>query len=158
MELTRRHLLKSALVLGGVAAVSREMVFGSLSEEAVAAGRTTANGTYGPGAPNAKGYRKVVAKPADPRLVRTDLGVAAGARPREAAAAACSPSPSSATCTWSTTSPPPAWSGPTATTTRTPPARSPGIFASAYRPAGDALRPGRRRDGARDQRGRGRAR
>jgi len=77
MELSRRHLLKSAVVLGGAAALSREMVFGSLSEQAVAAGRTTANGTYGPGTPNAKGYRKVVAKPADARLVRTDIGVAA---------------------------------------------------------------------------------
>ncbi len=79
MDLTRRRLLESALVLGGVAVVSREMVFGPLSEEAVAAGRTTANGTYAPGTPNAQGYRKVVAKPADHRLVRTDLGVAAGA-------------------------------------------------------------------------------
>src|SRR6195952_2989725 len=77
MELSRRHLLKSALVIGGAAAVSREMVFGSLSEQAVAVGRTTANGTFGPGTPNAKGYRKVVAKPADSRLVRTDIGVAA---------------------------------------------------------------------------------
>lgn len=78
MDLSRRSLLKTALVLGGVSTVSREMVFGSLSGEAVAAGRTTANGTYAPGAPNAKGYRKLVARPADPRLVRTDLGVAAG--------------------------------------------------------------------------------
>ena len=78
MDLTRRHLFTSALVMGGVATVSRETIFGPLSAEAVAAGRTTANGTYGPGAPNAQGYRKVVAKPADPRLVRTDLGVAAG--------------------------------------------------------------------------------
>src|SRR5690349_14238053 len=77
MDLTRRHLLKTALVVGGTAVVSREMVFGSLSEWAVAAGRTTANGTYGPGAPNDRGYRKVVAKPADKRVVRTDLGVAA---------------------------------------------------------------------------------
>ncbi len=77
MELSRRHLLKSALVLGGTAALSREMVFGSLSEQAVAAGRTTANGTYAPGTPNAKGYRKVIAKPADKRVVRTDIGVAA---------------------------------------------------------------------------------
>src|SRR6478609_4447720 len=77
MELSRRNLLKSAVVLGGTAALSREMVFGSLSEQAVAAGRTTANGTFGPGTPNAKGYRRVVAKPADQRLVRTDIGVAA---------------------------------------------------------------------------------
>src|SRR4051812_33737750 len=77
MELSRRQLLRSALVLGGAAVVSREMVFGSLSEQAVAAGRTTANGTFGPGTPDARGYRKVVAKPADQRLVRTDLGIAA---------------------------------------------------------------------------------
>ena len=78
MDLSRRNLLKSALVLGGISAVSREMVFGSLAEEAVAGGRTTATGTYRPGPANAKGYRKLVAGPADPRLVRTDLGVAAG--------------------------------------------------------------------------------
>src|SRR3954469_4614598 len=77
MELSRRQLLKSALVLGGTAAVSREMVFGSLSEEAVAAGRTTADGTFAPGAPNASGYRKVVTRPADARVVRSDLGVPA---------------------------------------------------------------------------------
>src|SRR3954454_5044825 len=77
MELSRRNLLKSVVVLGRTAALSREMVFGSLSEEAVAAGRTTANGTFGPGTPNAQGYRKVVARPADPRLVRTDVGVPA---------------------------------------------------------------------------------
>ncbi len=81
MELSRRNLLRSALWVGGFSAVSREMVFGSLADKAVAAGRTTANGTYAPGAPNAHGYRKVVAAPADPRLVRTDVGVAAaGAR------------------------------------------------------------------------------
>lgn len=45
MDLSRRSLLKTTLVLGGVSTVSREMVFGSLSGEAVAAGRTTANGS-----------------------------------------------------------------------------------------------------------------
>src|SRR4051812_29995050 len=78
MDLTRRRLLESALVTAGVATVGHEMLFGSLSEEAVAARRTTADGTYGPGAPGAHGYRKVVTKPADARLVRADLGVAAG--------------------------------------------------------------------------------
>lgn len=78
MDLTRRSLLKSALVLGGVSAVRHEMAFGSLAGEAVAAGRTTANGTFRPGTPNAKGYRKVGSAPADPPVVRTDLGVAAG--------------------------------------------------------------------------------
>jgi metallophosphoesterase (TIGR03767 family) len=77
MELSRRHLLKSALLLGGATVLTHEMVFGSLSEEAVAAGRTTANGTYGPGTPNERGYRKIVARPADVRVVRTDIGVAA---------------------------------------------------------------------------------
>jgi metallophosphoesterase (TIGR03767 family) len=78
MDLSRRSLLKSALVLGGVSAMTREMVFGSFAGEAVAAGRTTANGTYAPGVPDANGYRKVVAGPADSRLVRTDLGISAG--------------------------------------------------------------------------------
>ena len=78
MDLSRRNLLKSALVLGGVSAVSREMVFGSLADAAVAGGRTTASGTYRPGPADAKGYRKLVAGPADPRLVRTDLGISAG--------------------------------------------------------------------------------
>jgi len=41
MDLSRRNLLKSALVLGGISAVGREMVFGSLAEEAVASGRTS---------------------------------------------------------------------------------------------------------------------
>ena len=81
MELSRRDLLKSALVLGGAAAVSREMIFGSLSEAAVAVGRTTASGTYGPGTPNAKGYRKIVPRPADPRVVRTDIGVGTTSTP-----------------------------------------------------------------------------
>ena len=79
MDLSRRNLLKSALVLGGVSAVSREMVFGSLADAAVAGGRTTAYGTYRPGSPDAKGYRKLVTGPADPRVVRTDLGLAANA-------------------------------------------------------------------------------
>ena len=78
MELSRRNLLRSAVVLGGASALSREMVFGPLAGEAVAGGRTTAEGTYRPGAPGPKGYRKLVAGPADRRVVRTDLGVAAG--------------------------------------------------------------------------------
>jgi metallophosphoesterase (TIGR03767 family) len=78
MEMSRRALLRSAFVLGGVAAVSHEMVFGSLAEEALAC-RTTAVGTYGPGAAGSKGYRKIVGQPADARVVRTDLGVTAAA-------------------------------------------------------------------------------
>ena len=78
MEITRRDLLRSAVVLGGATALSREMIFGSLAEEAVAGGRTTADGTYRPGAPGPGGYRKLVPGPADQRVVRTDLGVGAG--------------------------------------------------------------------------------
>jgi hypothetical protein len=77
MELSRRDKLTSAVVLIGVSALGHEMIFGSLAEEAVAAGGTTANGTFAPGAPNDLGYRKIVARPAGPRLVRTDLGVTA---------------------------------------------------------------------------------
>ena len=145
-------MLKSALVLGGVAAVSREMVFGSLAEEALAAGRTTANGTYGPGTPGAKGYRPIVAVPADARLVRTDLGVAAGSHPREGrqgdllAFAQLSDvhvvdHQSPARVEWTDRYDDPNPSG-----------QVPGIFASAYRPQEMLSRPGRRRDGARDQR------
>jgi metallophosphoesterase (TIGR03767 family) len=78
MEMSRRALIRSAVVLGGVAAVGREMVFGSLADEALAC-RTTALGTYGPGAAGPQGYRKIVGRPADVRVVRTDLGVRAGA-------------------------------------------------------------------------------
>lgn len=76
--MSRRAVIRSAVVLGGVAAVGREMVFGSLADEALAC-RTTALGTYGPGAAGPKGYRKIVGRPADLRVVRTDLGVEAGA-------------------------------------------------------------------------------
>jgi len=79
MDLSRRNVLRSALVAGGLATLGREMVLGSLSEQAVAAGRTTLVSTYGPGPANKKGYRKVVELAGDPRVVREDLGVAAGA-------------------------------------------------------------------------------
>ena len=133
MEMTRRSMLKSALVLGGVAAVSREMVFGSLAEEALAAGHTTADGTYGPGAPSTTGYRKVVARPADARMVRTDLGVAAGtarAKQRRALLAFAQLSDvhvvdhqSPARVEWTDRYDDPNQTG-----------QVPGIFASAYRP------------------------
>lgn len=77
MELTRRGLLRSAVVLGAASTVTHELVFGSLAGEAVAAGCTTARRTYRPGRPDAKGYRKVVTGPAQVRRVRTDIGVAA---------------------------------------------------------------------------------
>ena len=78
MELTRRNLLRAVAVAGTASTLSREMVFGSLAGEAVAGGRTTADGTYRPTAPGPGGYRKLVPGPADRRVVRTDLGVEAG--------------------------------------------------------------------------------
>ncbi len=79
MTISRRDLLRSAVVLGGLTALGREQVLGSLADDAVAAGRTGPGGTYRPGAPDAHGYRRLVAAPASPRVVRADLGVTAGA-------------------------------------------------------------------------------
>ncbi|RNM15854.1 TIGR03767 family metallophosphoesterase [Nocardioides pocheonensis] len=82
MELSRRGLLRSAAVVTGLAAVPP--LFASLAESAVAgttsgASGTTLAGTYGRGAPNAKGYAKVVRLAGEPRVVRTDLGIEAAA-------------------------------------------------------------------------------
>ncbi|HET9499050.1 MAG TPA: TIGR03767 family metallophosphoesterase [Marmoricola sp.] len=79
MELSRRAFLRAAVAAAGATALSQA---GSLSTAAVAAlraGRTTVATTYGPGAPAANGYRKVVALPGEARAVRTDLGVGAAA-------------------------------------------------------------------------------
>jgi metallophosphoesterase (TIGR03767 family) len=80
MELSRRGLLRSAAALTGAAAVTP--LFASLAESAVAAttsgvAGTTLAGTFGRGAPNAKGYAKIVVRAGEPHLVRTDLGVPA---------------------------------------------------------------------------------
>ena len=79
MQLSRRNVLRSALVAGGLATLGREMVIGSLSEQAVAAGRTTVLTRYGAGPASAQGYRTVVELAGEPHVVRTDLGVDAGA-------------------------------------------------------------------------------
>jgi metallophosphoesterase (TIGR03767 family) len=79
MEMSRRSLLRSAAVATGAAAVTP--VIASLADSAVAASMTagtTLTGTYGRGTPNAKGYAKIVAKPGEPHVVRTDLGITAG--------------------------------------------------------------------------------
>ena len=75
MKLSRRALFRSGLLAGGVAAVGR-VVAPSLAHAAVVA-RTTLNRTLVPGAPNALGYSKIVARAGEVRSVRTDLGVAA---------------------------------------------------------------------------------
>lgn len=79
MELSRRHLLRSAAVVTGAAALSP--VLGSLSEAAIAssagAAGTTLARTFKRGTPNAKGYAKIVEAAGEPHTVRTDLGIAA---------------------------------------------------------------------------------
>ncbi|MGY2875424.1 metallophosphoesterase (TIGR03767 family) [Marmoricola sp. URHA0025 HA25] len=79
MELSRRGLLRSAAALTGAAAAAP--LYSSLAESAVAgttsAAATTLAGTYGRGAPDAKGYTKIVRLPGEPHLVRTDLGIPA---------------------------------------------------------------------------------
>lgn len=78
VTLSRRDLFRSGVAIGALAAVSKVVALPSLAEAAVAA-RTTLAQTYGPGAPGALGYRPIVAMPGEARIVRTDLGVAAGA-------------------------------------------------------------------------------
>ncbi|MBO9520209.1 MAG: TIGR03767 family metallophosphoesterase [Nocardioidaceae bacterium] len=75
MELTRRHLLRSAAAVSGAAALSP--VLGSLSEAAVGAPLTTGTTlarTFRRGTPNAKGYAKIVEGPGEPHTVRAGLG------------------------------------------------------------------------------------
>jgi metallophosphoesterase (TIGR03767 family) len=79
MELSRRGLLRSAAALTGAAAAAP--LIPSLAEAAVGelsftAGTTLAR-TLVRGTPNAKGYRKIVNGPAEPHLVRADLGIPA---------------------------------------------------------------------------------
>ena len=75
MKLSRRDLVRAGLIAGGVAAAGR--VLGPSLAQAALAARTTLNRTLVPGAPNALGYSKIVARAGEVRQVRTDLGVAA---------------------------------------------------------------------------------
>ena len=76
MELSRRGLLRSARLRRSP--VQPRDVFGSLAERpSWPSGGTTLARTLVRGAPNAKGYRKIVNGPAEPHQVRTDLGIAA---------------------------------------------------------------------------------
>ena len=77
MDLSRRDTIRAGAALAAAAAVSR-IVAPSLAQAAVSAS-TTLTTTYGPGTPDAQGYRKIVALAGEPRIVRTDLGIAAGA-------------------------------------------------------------------------------
>lgn len=77
MDLSRRDLFRAGAAAAAAAAVTR-IVSPSLAEAAVAS-RTTLTTTYGPGPADALGYRKIVELPGEARIVRTDLGVVAGA-------------------------------------------------------------------------------
>lgn len=80
MELSRRRLLTSSIFAGAFATMNRELLFGSLADDAVGATAvTTIERTYSPGPANARGYRKLVTAPGSARVVRTDVGVAASA-------------------------------------------------------------------------------
>ncbi|MCW2782650.1 MAG: family metallophosphoesterase [Marmoricola sp.] len=74
--MSRRGLIKSGLVLGGLASVGGGSLFGPLSEAAIAGtALTTLDRTYGLGTPNdARGYKPIVAKSGEPHLFRNDLG------------------------------------------------------------------------------------
>jgi len=76
VNLSRRALFRSGLIVGGVAAAGRIVAGPSLADAAVTP-RTTFNRTLAPGTPNALGYSLIVAKPGEVRTVRTDLGIAA---------------------------------------------------------------------------------
>ena len=78
VTLSRRDLFRAGAALGAAAAVGKVVSQPSLAQAAVAP-RTTATQSYALGPANALGYRTIVAAAGEPRIVRTDLGVAAGA-------------------------------------------------------------------------------
>jgi metallophosphoesterase (TIGR03767 family) len=79
VQINRRGLFRAGAALSALAAFSRIQLPG-LAQAAVT-GSTTLGRTYAPSAPNAKGYRTIVAQPGEARIVRTDLGIAAAADP-----------------------------------------------------------------------------
>jgi len=78
VDLSRRDLFRAGAAAGALAAVSKVVTMPGLAQAAVTA-RTTLSQTYGPGTANALGYRPIVGLPGEARIVRTDLGVTAGA-------------------------------------------------------------------------------
>lgn len=77
VDLSRRNLFRAGAAAAALAAVSR-IASPRLAAAAVSA-RTTLLSRFGPGPADALGYRKVVSLPGETHVVRTDLGVAAGA-------------------------------------------------------------------------------
>ncbi len=84
MELSRRDLLRTGLLAGGVAVAGGTGAAGLFTARADASGPTGAAGTtlgrtWLPGPAGTGGYRPIVAGPGEPHLVRGDLGVPAAA-------------------------------------------------------------------------------
>jgi metallophosphoesterase (TIGR03767 family) len=81
MEITRRDLLKTSAAVGGAGALGAGGVIGAPGASAenafepVAPEGTTLDRTLRRGAPGVGGYTKLVPGPAEPALVRTDLGI-----------------------------------------------------------------------------------
>lgn len=75
MEMTRRTALKAAAAIGGVVAASGETVWAPVAEAAVRVGRTTRRASYVIGPARASGYRPIVPGPGQRQVLRTDLGV-----------------------------------------------------------------------------------
>lgn len=87
MEISRRQLIRQTIAAGGLAAAATALpgvVRGGAASAATAASAPVANAaatlqqTFTTGAPNALGYRKVLAVAGEPHGTRTALGVAAG--------------------------------------------------------------------------------
>jgi len=76
VQLSRRDLFRSSLVVGGAAALGG---FGSLSADAVAGTGAAARAGVGKGAPGAGGWRPIVELPGESHVVRTGLGATAKA-------------------------------------------------------------------------------
>ena len=81
MEITRRHLIRSAVTAGGLAVAATTMpgVLRSATASAAAPTGTTLDRTLATGAAGAGGYRPVIAASGEPHHVREGLDIAAEA-------------------------------------------------------------------------------
>ncbi len=77
MDLSRRDLLRSGVVLGGTAAFGVSPARAGVRRGGSGAEGTTLDITLHQGQPGAGGYAPVVRRPGEPHLVRTDLGAPA---------------------------------------------------------------------------------
>lgn len=79
MDVSRRSLLRSAVALGTVSALGIDLYGTPVWARSLKTTGTTLAKTILRGSPGAGGYAKLVAGPGEPHLVRTDLGIPAGA-------------------------------------------------------------------------------